>query len=142
MDTASVAAAPPSFDEADDARGRRLAANDAEIVIVAEARPPDEERVDLRQPPQVAIAETSDALHVIDEPEPAYHGQQSGDVQHPDDGRPLPVEPSDTEVVPAHPDEGRLASEEERRTVVRVVEGEDRGGANEPRRGWWQRLLS
>jgi hypothetical protein len=146
-DTASVADALPSFGETDDAQGRPLAANDAEIVVVGEARPPlegtDEERVDLGQPLQVAIAETTDTLRMIDEPEPAYHGQQSGDVQQPDDGRPLPVDSSDAEVVSAHADEARPASEEERRTeVVRVGEGEDRGGADGPRRGWWQRLLS
>jgi ribonuclease E len=147
-DTASVADALPSFGETDDAQGRPLAANDAETVVVGEPRPPlegtDEERGDLGQPLQVAIAETSDTLRMIDEPEPAYHGQQSGDVQQPDDGRPLPVDPSDAEVVSAHADEARPASEEERRTeVVRVGEGgEDRGGADGPRRGWWQRLLS
>jgi ribonuclease E len=138
---APVADAPPSFDEADDARGRRLAANNAEVVIVGEVRPPDEQ-VDLRQPPQVDAADASDTLHAIDEPEPARHGQQYGDLRQPDDG-PLPVEPSQTEVVSAHPDKAGPASEEEGRTeVVRVGEGEDHGGADEPRRGWWQRLLS
>ncbi|MGE5600246.1 MAG: hypothetical protein ACM3X2_01790, partial [Pseudomonadota bacterium] len=94
------------------------------------------------QPPQVANADASDTLHVIDKPEPAYHDQQYGDVRRPDDG-PLPVETSRTEVVSAHPDEARPASEEEGRTeVIRVGQGEDRGESNEPRRGWWQRLLS
>ena len=131
---APIADASPSFDEADDARGR-LAANDAEAVIVGDVRPPDEERVDSRQPPQVAHADASDTLHVIDKPEPVYHDQQYGDVRCPDEGS-LPVEPSHTEVV------GRASEEEGRTEVVRVGEGEDRGGANEPRRGWWQRLLS
>jgi ribonuclease E len=145
--TASVADALPPFGETDDTQRRPLAVNDAEIAVVGGARAPldgtDEERVHLRQPLQVAIAETSGTVHVIDEPEPAYHGQQSGDVQQPDDGRPLPIDSSDAEVVSAHPDEAPRASEEERRTeVVRVGEGEDRSGSDGPRRGWWQRLLS
>ena len=138
-----IADAPTAFAGADGARGRSSAAKDAEMVVVGEARSPDEERLGLHLPPQVTIADASGALHVIGEPEPTDHRQRYDDGRQSDDGRPSPVEPSVGEVVSAPPDQARPASEEERRTkVVRVGEDEDRGGAGEPRRGWWQRLLS
>jgi hypothetical protein len=99
----------------------------------------DEEPADLGQPLQGAIAEPSDAARAI-EPEPACQGQQSAGVPQLDDRQPLPVS-SDAEAVPALPGEARLASEEGT-DVVRVGEGEDHGGEDARRRGWWQRLLS
>ena len=138
-----IADAPTAFAGADGDRGRSSAAKDAEMVVVGEPRSPEEERLGLHLPPQVTIADTSGALRVIGEPEPTYHGQRYDDARQSDDGRPSPVEPSLGEMVSAPPDQARPASEEERRTkVVRVGEDEDRGGAGEPRRGWWQRLLS
>jgi hypothetical protein len=143
--TASVAGAPSSSGDVDDARREPAATNGAEIAVVGEARPPlddaDEEPADLGQPLQGAIAEPSDAARAI-EPEPACQGQQSAGVPQLDDRQPLPVS-SDAEAVPALPGEARPASEEARRTdVVRVGEGEDHGGEDARRRGWWQRLLS
>jgi ribonuclease E len=141
--TGPTADAPTAFAGADDARGRNSAAKDAQMVLVGEARSPDEERLGLHLPPQVAITDTPGALHVTGEPEQTWHGQGYDDLRQSDDGRSSPAEPSLGNVVSAPPDQARPPSEGERRTeVVRVGEDGDSGGAGEPRRGWWQRLLS
>jgi hypothetical protein len=142
-DAASVAGGPSSSGDVDDARREPAAANGSEMAVVGEARPPlddaDEEPADLGQTLHRAIAEPCDATRAIGS-EPACRGQQG--VPQLDDRQPLQVS-SDAEAVPALPDDARPASEDVRRTdVVRVGEGEDHGGEDERRRGWWQRLLS